>query len=47
MELRGHEHTLEVVAFAPVSSYAAIRELGGLPVNSNPFILRIRLTSLG
>ncbi|GBE81734.1 dynein regulator [Sparassis latifolia] len=31
MELRGHEHTVEVVVFAPVNAYAAIRELGGIP----------------
>ncbi len=32
MELRGHEHTIEVVVFAPVAAYAAIRELAGIPV---------------
>ncbi|CDO73623.1 hypothetical protein BN946_scf185014.g93, partial [Trametes cinnabarina] len=31
MELRDHQHTIEVVVFAPVSSYPAIRELAGLP----------------
>ncbi|KAL7283677.1 hypothetical protein ACG7TL_003113 [Trametes sanguinea] len=31
MELRDHQHTVEVVVFAPISSYAAIRELAGLP----------------
>ncbi|KAF9808857.1 hypothetical protein IEO21_07722 [Rhodonia placenta] len=31
MEFRGHEHTIEVVAFAPIVAYTAIRELGGLP----------------
>nr|VWP00209.1 Reducing polyketide synthase FUB1 (EC (Fusaric acid biosynthesis protein 1) [Ganoderma boninense] len=30
-ELRGHEHTVEVVAFAPLAAYAAIRELAGIP----------------
>lgn len=32
VELRGHEHTIEVVAFAPVAAYTAIRELAGIPV---------------
>jgi platelet-activating factor acetylhydrolase IB subunit alpha len=32
MELRGHEHVVEVVTFAPVSAYSAIRELAGIPV---------------
>ncbi|THH27427.1 hypothetical protein EUX98_g6761 [Antrodiella citrinella] len=31
VELRGHEHTIEVVVFAPVSAYSAIRELAGIP----------------
>jgi len=31
VELRGHEHVVECAVFAPVASYAAIRELGGLP----------------
>jgi platelet-activating factor acetylhydrolase IB subunit alpha len=30
-ELRGHEHVVECAVFAPVVSYAAIRELSGLP----------------
>ncbi|KAI0807782.1 miller-Dieker lissencephaly protein [Fomes fomentarius] len=30
-ELRGHEHVVEVVAFAPLIAYAAIRELAGIP----------------
>jgi platelet-activating factor acetylhydrolase IB subunit alpha len=30
-ELRGHEHVVECAVFAPVSAYAAIRELGGMP----------------
>jgi hypothetical protein len=34
MELRGHEHVVEVITWAPVAAYAAIRELGGLPVGS-------------
>ena len=32
MELRGHENAVEVVAFAPLAAYAAIRELAGIPV---------------
>lgn len=32
MEFRGHESVVEVVAFAPIAAYTAIRELGGLPV---------------
>jgi platelet-activating factor acetylhydrolase IB subunit alpha len=31
-ELRGHENDVEVVVFAPVAAYAAIRELTGIPV---------------
>jgi platelet-activating factor acetylhydrolase IB subunit alpha len=34
MELRGHEHVVEVVTFAPVAAYSAIRELAGIPVRS-------------
>lgn len=30
MEFRGHGHIVEVIAFAPLASYAAIRELAGL-----------------
>ncbi|KAH7889543.1 WD40-repeat-containing domain protein [Phlebopus sp. FC_14] len=30
-ELRGHDHQIEVVCFAPVASYNAIRELAGVP----------------
>ncbi|KAG6335028.1 hypothetical protein ID866_4054 [Astraeus odoratus] len=30
-ELRGHDHQVEVVCFAPVASYEAIRELAGIP----------------
>ncbi|KAG2019972.1 miller-Dieker lissencephaly protein [Coprinopsis cinerea AmutBmut pab1-1] len=30
-ELRGHENDVEAVAFAPISAYAAIRELAGIP----------------
>ena len=33
MEFRGHDHVIEVVAFAPIAAYTAIRELGGLPVS--------------
>ncbi|KAI9571392.1 WD40-repeat-containing domain protein [Boletus coccyginus] len=31
MELRGHDHQVEVVVFAPIASYNAIRELTGVP----------------
>ncbi|KII89078.1 hypothetical protein PLICRDRAFT_53558 [Plicaturopsis crispa FD-325 SS-3] len=31
IELRGHENVVEVIAFAPIASYAAIRELAGIP----------------
>jgi platelet-activating factor acetylhydrolase IB subunit alpha len=30
-ELRGHEHVVEVVTWAPIAAYAAIRELAGIP----------------
>lgn len=46
MELRGHDHTVEVVVFAPVAAYAAIRELAGIPVCSSVVCLQSRrLTS--
>lgn len=32
-EFRGHEHVVECAVFAPVTSYAAIRELAGLQVS--------------
>lgn len=35
MELRGHDHVVEVAIFAPIAAYAAIRELGGLSVRSD------------
>jgi platelet-activating factor acetylhydrolase IB subunit alpha len=31
-ELRGHDHVVETAEFAPVNSYAAIRELTGFTV---------------
>ena len=31
-ELRGHENVVETIVFAPISAYAAIRELGGIIV---------------
>jgi len=31
LELRGHDHQVEVVVFAPIASYNAIRELAGVP----------------
>lgn len=43
MELRGHDHQVEVVVFAPIPSYNAIRELAGIPVRSRG-VLRISLT---
>lgn len=33
-ECREHSHVVDVIALAPVSAYAAIRELGGVPVSS-------------
>ncbi|TFY53007.1 hypothetical protein EVG20_g10307 [Dentipellis fragilis] len=33
MELRGHDHVVEVVVFAPTAAYKAIRVLAGLPDN--------------
>ena len=38
MEMRGHEHDVEVVVFAPVAAYAAIRELAGIPVSVHTFL---------
>ena len=32
MEFRGHDNAVEVVVFAPISAYPAIRELAGMPV---------------
>jgi len=31
LEMRGHENDVEVVAWAPIAAYKAIRELAGLP----------------
>ncbi|OCH86891.1 dynein regulator [Obba rivulosa] len=31
VDLRGHDHTVEVVVFAPASAYPSIRELAGIP----------------
>ncbi|KAL0946571.1 hypothetical protein HGRIS_012774 [Hohenbuehelia grisea] len=31
MEFRGHDNVVEVVAFAPIAAYPAIRELAGIP----------------
>lgn len=45
MEFRGHEHTIEVVVFAPISAYSAIRELGGIPVGRNLHLLFITTLS--
>lgn len=35
MELRGHDHVVETVAFAPISAYAVIRELAGIQGGTN------------
>lgn len=32
VELRGHEHVVEVAVFAPIAAYSAIRELAGITV---------------
>ena len=42
MELRGHEHVVEVAIFAPVASYPAIRELGGIKVSTNDLLITPR-----
>ena len=34
MELRGHDHVVECAVFAPIASYAAIRELAGITVSA-------------
>jgi hypothetical protein len=39
MDLRGHEHVVEVAVFAPANAGAAIRELAGLVR-----VLKFRLT---
>lgn len=44
MEMRGHEHDVEVVVFAPIAAYAAIRELAGIPVSVHDILLMPRLT---
>ena len=41
MELRGHDHVVEVVTFAPIAAYSAIRELAGIPVRLIPSVLAI------
>lgn len=35
MEFRGHDNVVEVVVFAPIAAYPAIRELAGIPVSNN------------
>ncbi|PWN32290.1 putative platelet-activating factor acetylhydrolase ib alpha subunit [Meira miltonrushii] len=30
VELRGHDHVVETIAFAPITAYAALRDLGGI-----------------
>jgi platelet-activating factor acetylhydrolase IB subunit alpha len=44
MELRGHEHVVEVVTWAPIAAYGAIRELAGLPVGDFVLALIVVLT---
>jgi platelet-activating factor acetylhydrolase IB subunit alpha len=34
IELLGHDHVVEIVTFAPIAAYAAIRELAGIPVGT-------------
>ncbi|PWZ00100.1 putative platelet-activating factor acetylhydrolase ib alpha subunit [Testicularia cyperi] len=36
VELRGHEHVVEAAVFAPIASYAAIRELAGIVASKDP-----------
>jgi hypothetical protein len=36
MELRGHEHVVEIAVFTPQVANAAIREMAGIPVSSLP-----------
>lgn len=36
MEMRGHDNDVEVVVFAPLAAYTAIRELAGIPVCLSP-----------
>lgn len=43
MELRGHDHQVETVCFAPLVSYGAIRELAGIPVGFLPLRQRVEL----
>lgn len=33
MDFRGHDNVVEVVVFAPIAAYPAIRELAGIPVS--------------
>ncbi len=33
MELRGHEHVVEVAEFAPLNAYSSIREMCGITVS--------------
>lgn len=41
MEFRGHDNAVEVVVFAPIAAYGAIRELAGMPVSNCPRHRRI------
>jgi WD40 repeat protein len=33
-DLRGHDHVVEAVVFAPLAAYPALRELAGMPSNA-------------
>jgi hypothetical protein len=41
--MRGHEHDVEVVVFAPIAAYAAIRELAGIPVGLHRYLFAMHL----
>lgn len=41
MEMRGHEHVVEVAIFAPLGAYGAIRELAGVKVRNIASIVLI------
>jgi platelet-activating factor acetylhydrolase IB subunit alpha len=46
MELRGHEHVAEVITFAPIAAYPAIRELAGIPVRIPRFATAMTCSQL-
>ena len=41
MELRDHDHVVEVIVFAPIAAYATIRELAKIPVWSVSLLLEL------